>query len=234
MKPAMPASVSVKPIVPAEEHQRAEGQQAGQDQAQEDDRAEQAVVEERVDRRPAACRCRRRADPPRAARCPASRRPSAPSPRLEGQRQRAVACSWLASSLALAAVKLAGDLRLAGQHALDLRRRDDLVVQHHRDQAALRGAGAASWARVRHGRRRRCWNASRVSAVHFSWPSPVKSSETTHWPCCWSSCGLASPMSVPTTLAMSSRNLAPLSQADRLLLRRRRSSPAAACRAARR
>src|SRR4029453_1794866 len=34
----------------AEDHQRGEGQQTGQDQAQEDDRAEQAVVEESVDR----------------------------------------------------------------------------------------------------------------------------------------------------------------------------------------
>ncbi len=53
-------------------------------------------------------------------------------------------------------------------------------------------------------------NASRVRAAHLFWPALVKSSETTHWPCCWSSCGLAVWMSVPTTLATSRNILAPL------------------------
>jgi hypothetical protein len=56
------------------------------------------------------------------------------------------------------------------------------------------------------------WNASRVSAVHFFWPSLVKSSETTHWPDCWSSCGFALAMSVPSTFAWSSSIFAPLWQ----------------------
>ena len=43
--------------------------------------------------------------------------------------------SWLASSLGGRLGELAGDLRVAGQHALDLRRGDDRVVEHHGDPA---------------------------------------------------------------------------------------------------
>ena len=54
--------------------------------------------------------------------------------------------------------------------------------------------------------------ASRVSSVHFFWPSLVKLRLTTHW-LVWSIWAVALLTSVPSTLAASRRYLAVLSQA---------------------
>ena len=62
--------------------------------------------------------------------------------RLERHRQRAVA-ELAGEVVGGPCGEVAGDLRVAGEHALDLRRGDDRVVEHHGDQAvAVRSPSA--------------------------------------------------------------------------------------------
>ena len=115
-----------------------------------------------------ACRCRRRAGRPSAGRRPASPRRSAPAccSKVSGS---APYLSWLARSSALALGEAAGDLRTGREHALDLRGRDRSCCRARPPTLLPPGRCGVSGDVVL---------PDGVSAVHFAWPLPLKSSET--------------------------------------------------------